>query len=202
MKIALALAVILTPLLAQAAPPAPMVSVVRITPGASPAKVLAFQNTSSSVDVIVRKIEIVNASTMAVTSGLMQFWVYGSTSVAHSETTSQTAYKYNTVLASQPSYISVSTKPASATYEGDAAPLDATAYENLTGAKPFLAPLIVNLDEGATSNFAASWTQEVGELPLVLPAGEDRALVFEKRQLGTSDYTDGQAEIRIFCTLR
>jgi hypothetical protein len=187
---------------AHADTPTPRVAMVRVTPGAAPAKVLAFQNTSSTSDIVVRKIEIVNASTAAVTSGLMQFWVYGSTSVDHSETTTQDAYSYFAALDSQPSGLSISTKPASATYEGDSDILTAAAANNLSGSRPLLAPLIVNLDESAAANFSASWSQEQDGLFLILPAGANRALVFEKRQLGSADYTDGQVIIRIFYTLR
>jgi hypothetical protein len=180
------------------------VATVRLTPGASPSAMLAFQNTSSDLDVVVQKIEITNASTMSVTSGLMQFWVYGSTSMTHSQTlTAASAYTYNAALGAKPSYISLSSAPVLVIYEGDSSSRTAAQMNSLSGVVgPILRPLIVNADESAAANLYDSWSNENPDKPLILPHASNRGLVFVKRQLGSSDYTDGQVIFRIVYTVR
>lgn len=192
-----------------AGPPTFRTNVVRVTPGASPSYLLAFQNTSADIDVEIHRVVISHSSTMTVTSGAMQFWVYTSTSLTHSAAAGK-YYSYESTLASQPSYITVSTAPLSVQLEGDSAALTAAQRNAVSGALPIIRPIHVNLDEGATgllddkddtsAGSEASWTPS--GLPIKLPRGANRALVIEKRQLGASDFTDGQAYIRIVWTAK
>lgn len=186
-----------------AGPPETYVSVTRVTAGGALAKLLAFQNTSSASDVVVRKIEVSNASTVTVTGGIMQFWVYGSTSLTHSVTTTADAWTYSDVLGSAPSFISVSTAPSAIQIEGDSGILTTAASNNLSGQMPLIRPLVVNNDEAATANLFDSWTSDaVDARPIVLPAGANRALVFEQRQVGGTDYSAGSLFFRITYTLK
>ncbi len=180
-------------------------AVVRLTPGASPAKVLAFQNTSASQDILVDHIEITNSSTMTVTGGLEQFWVYGSTSLTHSALTSVATYGYNGVLVAQPAAVVMSTAPLNVQYEGDTGILTAAQQGALSGvATPIIRPLAVNNDETATTSLSDGWTAEALDWarPIILPRNTQRALVFEKRQLGSSDFTAGSVTIRIHYTVQ
>lgn len=189
---------------AHAAPPAYRTTVVRVTPGASPAYVLAFQNTSSDIDVEVHRVVVSAASTMTVTSGAMQFWVYVSTSLTHSAAAGK-YFSHESALASQPSYISASTAPLSVQLEGDSGILTAAQRHSVAGALPVIRPIHVNPDEGATGLFddasdlstdsADSWT--ASGRPIKLPRGSNRAIVIEKRQLASSDFTDGQVYLKI-----
>jgi hypothetical protein len=187
-----------------AAPPPTYINTVRITPGASPARVLAFQNTSSTIDVVVRKIEVVSASTQTVTSGLEQFWVYASTQLTHSASAGRFD-SYSAGFTTQPSYVTVSTAPLLVLFENDTSTLTAGQQAGLSGtALPLIKPLTVNLDEGAAANFYDSWVSEdpSNNSPLILPAGANRALVFEKRQKDGTDYSAGLVQIRIYYTVR
>jgi hypothetical protein len=187
--------------------PPTYVTSVRVTPGAAPTHVLAFQNTSASLDVVVRRIEVVNASTQAVTGGAEQFWVYAATSVTHSAAAGTTA-SYGAALASQPSYLTVSTAPTSVQLEGDSGILTTAQRNALSGALPIIAPLTVDGDESATPNMRqAAWQAEDqgGANPagaLILPAGANRAIVVEKRAGNSTDFTAGSYIIRVFYTVR
>lgn len=181
----------------------PYVNVVRVTPGAAPSKILAFQNTSTTNDVVIRRIEIANASTQTVSGGQAAYWVYLSTQLTHSAAASS-FFAYGTALAAQPSYISVSTAPLLVQYEGDSAVLTGGG---LTGVPPVINPLVVDNDDAATVNRSAVWYEEsqTGNAPagpLLLTKGSSRALVIEKRQGAASDFTAGSVEIRIFYTVK
>lgn len=193
---------------AQAAPvPTTYVHSVRITPGAQPIHVLAFQNTSANIDVLVHKIEVIGASTQAVTGGLMQFWVYASTSLTHSVAAGVTA-SYGSANASQPSYLSVSTAPVSVLLEGDTGILTTAQRNALSGtALPLIPPLRASSEETATSGLYDSWSAENQDAqnpsgPLVLPKNANRALVMEKRMSAASDFAVGLLQIRVFYTIR
>lgn len=186
----------------QAAPPEPYVAVFRLTPGAAPTHVLAFQNISTGEAVVVDRIEIANASTMTVTGGQAQYWVYASTQLTHSATAG-THYKYGAALASAPTTIvSASTAPTAVLIEGDSAILTAAQRNALSGVAPLLAPLVVDSDDAATVNRLGVWDSFEGRqaqaTPLTLPAGSNRALVIEKRMGAASDFTAGSVLIRIF----
>ena len=174
---------------------------------ASPSKVFAFQNTASGQDVIIDRIEVINASTgVAVTSGLMQFWVYPSTSMTHSDTaTSIVTHGYGAALAAVPAAVVASTAPLNVQYERDSGILTTAQQNNLTGTSlPIIRPLVINDDETATLNLFDVWAAEAPDydLPIVLPKGSNRGLVFEKRQVGATDYTAGTFIIRILYTVR
>lgn len=187
---------------AQAAPPRPYVAVFRVTPGAAPTKILAFQNTSTGQSVIVDRIEIANASTMTVTGGQAQYWVWGSTQVEHSVAAGK-HYAYASALASAPTAITASTAPINVLFEGDSAAL---VGGNIVTALPLIRPLVVDSDDAATVNRADAWDSSEGRQavaePLVLPADSSRALVIEKRMGAASDFTAGSVIIRIFYWLR
>lgn len=198
---------------AQAAPTATYKSCTRVTLAAIgiSSTVYSLQNTASSggQDVLVRKIEISNASTMTVTGGLMQFWVYLSTSLSHSAAVT-TAYSHTGALASQPSYVTVSTKPYNVQAEGDSGILSTGG--GLSGVPPPVRPLYVNNDETATANLYDFWSEREesvglgagkdGPQPIILPAGSQRALVIDKKRLGTADFTDGSLLICTTYTVR
>ena len=175
------------------------VSNQRLTLPAAGSKIYAFQNTSATADVVVRKIEIVGASTQTVTGGLSQFLVYVSTKLVHSAAITD-AKSYVTANASQPSHILVSSAPHTVQYEGNSAVLTVAQVNAFAGVSPIIRPLIVNNDEAAAANFSDSWSEESpnGVSPLLLPAGASRAIVIEKRQQGSADFSDGSIFIRVF----
>lgn len=202
--IALAGLLLASALPVQAAPPAYRTSIVRVTPGASPSYVLAFQNTSADIDIEVHRIVVSAASTQTVTSGAMQFWTYVSTSLTHSAAAGK-YFSYDVANGSQPSYLTVSTAPLNVQLEGDSAVLTAAQRNAISGALPVIRPIHINPDEGATgllddasdlsTDSADSWT--ASGRPIRLPHGANRAIVVEKRQLASSDFTDGQVYIKI-----
>lgn len=216
-KILLALAALLAPLTPAAAsnwPVSPVlpnyVTEAQITLGASnasPSKVFAFQNTASGQDVIIDRIEIINASTgVVVTSGLMQFWVYPSTSMTHSDTaTSIVTHGYAGANVTVPAAIVASTAPINVQYERDSGILTTAQQNALSGtSRPIIRPLVINDDETATLNLFDVWAAESPDydLPIVLPKGSNRGLVFEKRQVGATDFTAGTFIVRILYTVR
>jgi len=181
------------------------VRVVRITPGAAPLKVLAFQNTSTGEDIIIRKIEIVNSSTQAVTGGIMQFLVYTSTRITHSAAVTTGDYSYSAAPSvTQPASLTVSTAPIAVLVEGNTAADTEASIASMTGYPPILRPFVVNSDEAATTNLVDSWSEESPTLasPLVLPANSQRGIIIEKRQLGATDYAVGGITFRIVYTTR
>jgi|CXWL01.1.fsa_nt_gi hypothetical protein len=178
------------------------VSVVRVTATGSAlagTKLYAFQNTSATADVVIRKIEIANASTMTITGGTMQFWVYGSTQFSHSALIT-TGFSYSTAAASQPSFVKVSSAPLSVQYEGDAA---VQVGGGLLGTPPIIRPLYINNDEAAVALLYDSWSEEsLGHsAPLLLPKATNRGIVIDQKRLGTTDFSDGAVYIRIFYTI-
>jgi len=191
---------------AYAAPPSAYSTTARVTPGGALNKALAFQNTSATLDVVVRKIEVMNASTYTVTGGLMSYWVYFATSVSHSPTTGVNgidSYNYADALATAPSYISASTAPYNVIFEGNSGILTDLQQASSGYALPVIRPLIVNNDEAATANFADSWQEELNTAkPLTLEKNTQRALIFEQRRVGTADITEGNVILRIFYTVR
>ena len=210
-KLLLAIAALLGPWLPPAAMaagstsyfPHSYVSTARLTVAGSSVSLFAFQNTSSGVDVVIRKIEISNASTATVTGGTMQFWVYASTQITHSAAIT-TNYEYAAALIAQPSYISVSSAPTGVLYEGDSSTVTSAASA-LAGVPPIIRPLYVNNDETATTLLTDSWGADEAlnaAGPLVLNAGANRGIVINQKRLGTSDFTAGSVLIRIFYTTR
>jgi len=195
---------------AKAAPPLTYESVVRVTLPvvATSSAIYALQNTGSN-DVVIRRIEISNASTMTVTGGTMQFWVYTSTALTHSAAVTS-AYSYTSALASQPSAISVSTAPRNIQAEGDSSILSTGGA--LSGVPPIIRPLYINNDEAATSLLYDSWGESEesiglgdrleGPQPLLLPASANRAIVIQQKRLGTADFAAGSVLVRVTYTLK
>lgn len=181
-------------------------AVVRISSvPASPARILAFQNTSTNQDILVDRIEIANSSTMTVTSGVMAFWVYTSTSLTHSALTSVQTFGYNAALVAQPAAITMSTAPINVQFEGDTGILTAAQQNALSGtASPVIRPMAVNASNTATASLSDAWAAEQLDWthPIILPMKTQRALVFEKRQLADSDWSAGAVTIRIHYTVR
>ena len=190
-------------LLAEAAPTIKVYEAgVRITPGASPSYLLAFQNTSSSQEVEIHKIDVHNASTQTVTGGTMQFWLYLSTSLTHSAAVSN-VYGFDVANASLASNISMSTAPVNVLIEGNSAILTALQRNDLGVGVPPFSILHVNNDEAAAANYTdEAWDSNGLGRPLRLAAGSNRAIVLEKRQLGSSDFTAGQILLRIIYSIK
>ncbi len=190
---------------AQAGPPATYESVVRVTLPviATSSAIYAFQNTSTGVDVVIRKIEVSNASTMTVAGGTMQFWVYASTALTHSAAVTRN-YSYTSALVSQPSYVTVSTAPYAIQAEGDSSGL--LVGGALSGVPPIIRPLYVNNDEAAVTLLSDSWSEReesLGEAqPFVLPAGANRGIVIQQKRLGVSDFLAGSVLVRVLYTTR
>ncbi len=169
------------------------VATATFTPGVVGSQVLAFQNTSSSQRVEVVRIDLSNAQDgAAITGGLMQFWIYASTAMTHGGTTQTKNQALVSANASAPSAISISTGPVRVTYENSSA---------TSGALPILRPLIVNDDEAATTNFADSWTA-LENAPINLPAGANRGLIFEQRNLNATLVAAGVLQARIVYLLK
>jgi hypothetical protein len=190
---------------AKAGPPATYESVVRVTLPvvATSSAIYAFQNTSTELDVVIRKIEISNVSTMTIAGGLAAYWVYTSTSLTHSAAVTS-AYSLTAALASQPSFVSVSTAPRNIQAEGDASILSVGGA--LSGVPPIIRPLYVNNDEAATAQLVDSWSEREDSLgaaqPLVLPANSQRAIVIQQKRLGTADIAAGSLLVKVFYTTR
>lgn len=209
-KILLALAALLGPSMLTAGTGAPYlpgyVAVVRISSvPASPARILAFQNTSATQDVLVNRIDATSCSTMTVTSGLMQFWVYSSTQMTHSVATTVQTYGYRGALATAPAGVTASTAPTNVLFEGDSSTLTVAQQGALSGTSlPIIRPLAVNLDETATTSISDSWQHESPDFgdALLLPHGGNRGLVIEKRQLAATDWSAGCVTFTIHYTLR
>ena len=182
---------------AETLPPTPLtyVSVSTFTPSGALTTPWVFQNTDSALDVRILKLELASASTQTVTGGLMQFYLYASTSVTVSTITPGTSqtyfYDYGKAApsASAPSYITVSTAPSSPLYES---------------ALPLYRPFVLNNDETATDHFFDSWdpTAPANGAELLLPHGANRALVLEQHRLGTSDITAGVVLVRVLYSVK
>lgn len=202
--IVLAALLLASALPAKAAPPLTYESVVRVTLPvvATSSAVYAFQNTSTGVGIKIHKIEISNASTMTVTGGTMQFWVYASTALTHSAAVTSN-YNLTSKLVSQPSYITVSTAPTAIQAEGDSSGL--LTGGALSGVPPIIRPFYVNNDEAATTLLTDSWNEQsemrgertAGPQPIILAPGDNRAIVIQQKRLGTADFAAGSIYIRV-----
>ena len=170
-------------------PPQTYISVATFTAGGDAANVWAFQNTSTTLDVRVLKIEVSNASTEAVSGGLMQFWLYGSTVVTHGGTSQVGGYGQTTANATLPTYVSVSTGPVSVTYEKSL---------------PLARPLISNDDETATTNLSDSLSSvaPADGQELLLPHNTSRALILTQKQHNGASITAGVVMVRVLYTIR
>lgn len=178
---------------AEARAPMTYVHVSTWTAGGTGTKAWAFQNTSDTLDVQILKIEVGSASGATVTSGPVQFWVMGSTVITHGGTSQTSFYSIDASNITAPSYVTVSTGPTAATYEGKQA-----------SQLPLARPLLVNLDETATTllHDSLDFNAPSDSRELLLPAGEDRGIVIEQRQFGASDYTAGVAFVRVVYTVK
>lgn len=180
------------------------VSTVRVTLPvvATSSAIYAFQNTDAAVDVVIRKIEISNASTMTVTGGTMQFWVYGSTQMTHSAAVTSN-YGYGAALTTQPSFVSVSSAPYNIQVEGDAAVITGGS---LSGTPALIRPLYVNNDEAAVTLLTDSWSDEDpnGENAglITLNHGANRGIAIVQKRLGTTDISAGSVLVRVFYNVR
>ena len=149
-------------------------------PGAGKA-LYALQNTGTG-DVLIRKIEIADASTTTIASGQMAFWVYASTSFAVASSTSVSVstltwtYGYKAPLLAQASDITVSTAPLNWQVEGDTGQLCGNGQ---SCQPPLLRPLYVSGSNTATTFLFDSWSDEDAGIisPLVLNAGANRAII-------------------------
>lgn len=181
------------------------VSTVRVTLPvvATSSAIYALQNTDANVDVVIRRIEISNASTMTVTGGTMQFWVYASTQITHSAAITSN-YGYGAALTSQPSFVTVSSAPTGILVEGDASIL--TVGGALSGVPPIIRPLYVNNDEAAVTLLTDSWSDEDpnGENAglIVLNHGANRGIAIQQKRLGTADFAAGSVLVRVFYNVR
>lgn len=178
---------------AQAAPAAPptYVAVATFT-ATSNAKVFAFQNTSSSLDVYIKRIEIANVhDESAITGGQVFFNVYASTQVTHGGTGRVRSFSMAGANVAQPAYITVSTGPVN------------VQLENLSGnsTHPLFRPLSINTDETATApNLVDAYESREGSgdvSPIKLPAGANRAIVVEQRQMGGTAMDTGKIRISV-----
>jgi hypothetical protein len=171
------------------------IAIATWTAGGSATKALAFQNTSSSLDVEVIKIEVSNAQDgAAITGGLMQFWVYASTSLVHGGTSQTLGHSLRAANTALVSAVSLSTGPVTVVYENNSA---------TKGALPILRPLIINNDEAATANFVDSWAAPASDRgplfteSILLPAGANRGIVLEQKNLAATSVTAGVVMARI-----
>lgn len=169
--------------------PQTYVSVSTFMPGAAGAKLWAFQNTSTTLDVRVLKLEVTGFSTGTVTGGLIQFRVYGSTAITHGGTSQVGFYDAQSALASAPSYVTVSTGPVNVALESP---------------WPILRPLFVNNDEAATANLSdgyTGWTPaDAGEL--ILLHNTQRGIVLEQRNMAATNIADGPLFVRVVYTVK
>lgn len=180
-------------------PPLTYVAVATFT-ATSGANVVAFQNTSADLDVRVLKIEVSNAHDVSAnTGGLVQYWVFGSTAVVHGGTGQTRSFSLSSTNAGQPSYITISTGAVS------------PSLENLSGGSslPLIRPLVVNTDDGASSNLTDSYT-DLGPAssaasdssPLILPHGSNRALIVQQHDLGGGAINTGKMRASFIYTVR
>jgi len=168
------------------------VAVATFTAPGTGKNAIAFQNTDPGRDVIVLKVEINNISNAAITGGLMQFWIMGSTVVTPGGTAQTGFYDFKNANIAAPSFVSLSTGPANVVYESNG------------NTFPLYRPLIINSDEAATANLMDSMqpNSPAGASELILPHGSNRAIVLEQQQLGATNFTAGSIMARITYTLR
>lgn len=173
--------------------PKTYVSVATFTAAGNGTNAFAFQNVSAGEDVRVLKVELTSVTSGTVTSGLMQFWLMGSTVVTAGSTGAVSLYDYATPNAAAPASISASVAPTGVVYEGKQG-----------GQLPFDRALIVNPDETATSNFRdeLSFTAPADGAEFILPHGSNRAVVLLQKQFGTTDFSAGTLMVRVLYTVK
>jgi hypothetical protein len=169
------------------------IAISTFTPGASLTVPFAFKNASSLVDVKVQRIEVSACSTGTVTGGIMQFWLYTSTTVTNGSVVQVSSYVYDRNW-TWPANVIGSTSPTTVQYEA-----------KLGSQLPFSRPLIINNDETATDHFSDAWDASEGnEEPqaLVLLKSTNRGFVLEKRAFGTTDVTNGCVMVKVLFTAK
>jgi hypothetical protein len=170
------------------------VAVASWVAGGQGTKSVAFQNVSTSQTVEIVRIEVAQATEgIAITGGLMRFNVYGSTAMTHGGTAQTNHYSLRSVNTDFPSAVSLSTGPVSVTYEKGKTTADAV---------PIIRPLFVNNDETATANFADYWQAENSLHNIILPAGANRGVVLEQRNVNATSVTAGVLLARIVYILK
>ncbi len=168
------------------------VSVSTFTPGAALSKVYGFANHSSQVDVRILRIEVSHASTGTYTGGLMQYWVYTSTTITDGSVVQTSSYSLTAANSAVPASVIGSISPTTVVYEN-----------KQSSQLPIIPPLIVNNDETAAANFQAVYNAEGGDAELLkLPKGANRGFVLEQRRLGTADIADGTVMVRVVYTAK
>ncbi len=192
-KLLLALMALALPTMAKAERIPTYVAIATWTAGGSTTKAFAFQNTSSTRDVVIIKIALVPTTSGTVTSGPMNFYVYASTNMTHGGLSQVSAGSYNTPNWTAPSFVSVSTGPTNVVYENkDTYQLPLT----IIGANPDETgtPLMNVIDNGVDLP-----AEDQG---IVLPKGQNRGIVIEQKQFGASDYTAGTMAAKIIYIIR
>lgn len=194
LKLLLALIAVTLPVMAKAERIATYVSVATFTVGGTGTNAYAFQNTSTSRDVVIVKINIAPISGGTVTSGPMNFWVMPSTTIVHGGTSQVYSGSYNSVGWTQPSGISASTGPVGVLYEG---PRGAYGLP--------LAIIGVNPDETGTP--VVNILENGLDLPvedqgIVLPKNQSRGIVLQQKQFGATDWTAGVVMVKVTYILR
>lgn len=170
------------------------VAVATWTLGGTGTNALAFQNTSSTRDVIILKINIAPISGGTVTSGPANFWVLPSTSMTHGGTSQVSALASNNGNWAAPSFVSFSTGPVVVTFEGPKASYG-LPY-TVIGVNPdeTASPIQNVIDNGFEAN-----AEDSG---IVLPKGANRGVIFQQKQFGATDWTAGVVLARITYILK
>ena len=176
--------------------PPPSYVVTATMTATNAAKLFVLQNTSADIDVLIRRIEVANVhNESAITGGMAQFWVFGSTAITHGSTARVRTFSLSGANASAPSYVSVSELPTF------------SPYENLSGgaSHPLLPrPLYVNTDETAVApSLADAYTEpEFDASPLILPKNSGRAIVIEQNKLADAVMNTGKLKLSVVYTVR
>lgn len=192
-KLLLALMALALPTMAKAERVPTYVAIATWTAGGANTNAFAFQNTSTTQDVTIVKLQISPVSETTVTSGPMSFYVMGSTVMTHGGTSQVSAGSYNTPNWSQPSFLSVSTGPVNVTFEGkDTRQLPLTVI----GANPDETgtPLMNVIDNGIDV------TAE--DQAIRLPKGSNRGIVLRQKQFGATDWTAGVLLVKVVYILK
>lgn len=176
--------------------PPPSYVVTATMTATNAAKLFVLQNTSADIDVLIRRVEVANVhNESAITGGMAQFWVYGSTAITHGTTTRVRTFSLSSTNASAPSYVSVSEIPTF------------SPYENLSGgtSHPLLPrPLYINTDETAVApNLSDAYAEpEFDASPLILPKNSGRAIVVEQNKMADAVMNTGKIRISVVYTVR
>lgn len=150
---------------------------------------IAFQNTSSDLDVFIHDITLTNGTTSQVAGDMVRFLVFGSASMTHGDTSAVGFNDYQVANAVAPTYISLSVGPSAVVLES---------------AGPIIPPLFVDSDYGASAQARSDgYHNPLDGLNLILlKRGANRGIIVKQETAGATNITDGLMLFHIRYTVR